>query len=80
MKLQCPKCAAESEHTIDPFKGTHLEYPCNCGVKLQCDFPVLDGGRLPGGGFSVNVGSPRACTHKHQFDPLALVPIWVPRN
>jgi hypothetical protein len=77
VRLRCPKCGAESEHAVDPFKGTHLEYACDCGVKLQCDFPVLDGGRLPGGGFAVNIGPPRACTHKDRRDPQALVPLCV---
>jgi hypothetical protein len=77
MRLRCPKCSTESDRTIDPTKGTHLEYQCDCGTKLQCDVPMASGGSLPAGGFAVNMKPPHACIHEDRFDASARVPILV---
>ena len=74
MKLRCPSCSREYSYELDLSKGTHHEHQCDCGAKLQADFPIKSRSQT-GGGFSVDIGPPKPCGHQDKSDPAALLPI-----
>jgi hypothetical protein len=76
VRLRCPSCSREYNHDLDFNKGTHHEHQCDCGAKLQADFPMRSHS-IPGGGFSIEIGPPQPCVHQDKRDPAALTPVQV---
>jgi hypothetical protein len=76
VKLRCPSCLQEYSYNLDFRKGTHHEHECDCGAKLQADFPMKSQ-TLAGGGFSIDIGPPQPCAHQDKRDAAALMPIQV---
>ena len=71
--MYCPSCGIEVLHQCDLAHGTHVEYHCACGQRLQWDHPVKAIARA-----AFLIGGPQSCAHATLRHPEALCPCASP--
>jgi hypothetical protein len=67
--MYCPSCEVEVLHQFDLAHGTHVEYLCACGQRLQWDQLVKAIARA-----AFLIGGPQPCEHAALCTPDALFP------
>ena len=71
--MYCPSCGRAFRHACDLTHGTHAEYHCVCGQRLQWDQPVKAIARA-----AFLIGGPQPCEHAALRHPEALFPCASP--
>jgi hypothetical protein len=67
--LSCPSCGGAVRHQFDLAHGTHVDYHCACGQRLQWDHPLKAIAKA-----AFLVGAPHPCAHAALCVPEALFP------